>query len=138
MSSVNFQLNKMNIYGVAILAACYVTGQLFGEGLGKILGIDANVGGVGFAMLLLIFLTNWMQKRGFLALETERGIGFWSNMYIPVIIAMSATQNVKAALSGGLLAIMAGIIPTAIAFAMIPLLSKFFKPNSEDIPSEKY
>ena len=119
----------MNIYGVAILAACYTTGQLFGEGLGKLLGIDANVGGVGFAMLLLILLTNWMQKRGFLNIETERGIGFWSNMYIPVIVAMSATQNVTAAMTGGMLAILAGIIPTAVAFAMIPLLSKLFTPR---------
>lgn len=122
----------MTIYGVAILAACYTTGQLFGEGLGKMMGIDANVGGVGFAMLLLILLTNWMQKRGFLNLETERGVGFWSNMYIPVIVAMSATQNVAAALSGGMLAILAGIIPTAVAFAMIPLLSKLFRPKNTE------
>ena len=122
----------MTIYGVAILAACYVTGQLFGEGLGKMLGIDANVGGVGFAMLLLIVLTDWMQKRGVFAIETERGVGFWSNMYIPVIVAMSATQNVTAAMSGGILAILAGIIPTAVAFAMIPLLSKLFTPKNTE------
>ena len=124
----------MTIYGVAILAACYVTGQLFGEGLGKILGIDANVGGVGFAMLLLILLTNWMQKRQMLPIETERGVGFWSNMYIPVIVAMSATQNVSVAMSGGMLAVLAGIIPTAVAFAMIPLLSKLFtSKNTEGV-----
>ena len=124
----------MTIYGVAILAACYVTGQLFGEGLGKILGIDANVGGVGFAMLLLILLTNWMQKRQMLPIETERGVGFWSNMYIPVIVAMSATQNVSVAMSGGMLAVLAGIIPTAVAFAMIPLLSKLFTlKNTEGV-----
>lgn len=124
----------MTIYGVAILAACYVTGQLFGEGLGKILGIDANVGGVGFAMLLLILLTNWMQKRQMLPIETERGVGFWSNMYIPVIVAMSATQNVRVAMSGGMLAVLVGIIPTAVAFAMIPLLSKLFtSKNTEGV-----
>ena len=124
----------MTIYGVAILAACYVTGQLFGEGLGKILGIDANVGGVGFAMLLLILLTNWMQKRQMLPIETERGVGFWSNMYIPVIVAMSATQNVRVAMSGGMLAVLVGIIPTAVAFAMIPLLSKLFTlKNTEGV-----
>lgn len=122
----------MNIYGVALLAACYITGQLFGEGLGKILGIEANVGGVGFAMLLLILLTNWMQKRGYFTADTERGVGFWNNMYIPVIVAMSATQNVTAAMAGGLLAILAGIIPTAVAFAMIPLLSKLFTPKNTE------
>ena len=42
----------MTIYGVALLAFCYVTGQIFGEFLGKTLGVEANVGGVGFANTL--------------------------------------------------------------------------------------
>lgn len=126
----------MTIYGVAVLAACYITGQLFGEGLGKLLGIDANVGGVGFAMLLLILLSTWMIKKGFLNPETEAGVNFWNKMYIPVIIAMSATQNVTAALLGGMLAILAGVIPTAIAFLLIPGLSKFFKTGSVETASE--
>ena len=120
----------MTIYGVAILAACYIIGQLFGEGLGQLLGIEANVGGVGFAMLLLILVSNFMLKRGYLKPQTEGGIGFWSQMYIPVIVAMSATQNVAVAISGGLLAILAGIIPTMIALSMIPVLAKFFKPKT--------
>ena len=117
----------MTIYGVALLAVCYIIGQLFGENLGKILGIDTNVGGVGFAMLILIVLSDWLSKKGFMKPETESGISFWNQMYIPIIVAMAATQNVAAAISGGLLAILAGIIPTAIAFAMIPVLSHFFK-----------
>ena len=35
----------MLIRGVALLAACYVIGQLIGETLGRLLRIDANVGG---------------------------------------------------------------------------------------------
>ena len=120
----------MTIYGVALLAACYITGQLFGEGLGKLLGIDANVGGVGFAMLLLILLSNRMIKKGFLKSETESGVNFWSQMYIPVIIAMSAIQNVTTAVLSGMLAILAGIIPTVIAFLLIPGLSRFFKTGT--------
>ncbi len=46
----------MIIYGVGILAFCYVVGQIFGEFIGKLIGVDANVGGVGFAMILLIQL----------------------------------------------------------------------------------
>ena len=120
----------MTIYGVALLAVCYIVGQLFGENLGKLLGIDANVGGVGFAMLMLILLSDWLSKRGFMKPETESGISFWNQMYIPIIVAMAATQNVAAAVSGGLLAIAAGIIPTAIAFSLIPVLSKYFKSKN--------
>jgi malonate transporter MadL subunit len=122
----------MTIYGVTLLAACYIIGQLFGEGLGKMLGIEANVGGVGFAMLLLILISNWPQKRGFMASETEKGVNFWSQMYIPVIVAMSATQNVNAAIKGGMVAVLAGIIPTVIAFATIPLIAKLFKNPTQN------
>ena len=44
----------MVIYGVALLAFCYITGVYIGDVLGAVLGVKANVGGVGFAMLLLI------------------------------------------------------------------------------------
>jgi malonate transporter MadL subunit len=53
-------------------------------------------------------------------------------MYIPVIVAMSATQNVNAAISGGFVAVLAGIIPTAVAFATIPLIAKLFKNPTSD------
>ena len=39
----------------------------------------------------------------------EKGISFWKEMYIPVVIAMSASQNVVGALSGGALVIVAGV-----------------------------
>jgi malonate transporter MadL subunit len=128
----------MTIYGVALLAACYVVGQLVGEFLGKMLGIDANVGGVGFAMLLLIFLNDWFSKKSLLTPDalakhqaTEGGISFWSQMYIPVIVAMSATQNVQKALSSGFVALFAGIVPVLICAAMIPLLAKLTKTQKE-------
>lgn len=122
----------MTIYGVALLAICYIVGQLFGEGLGKMLGIEANVGGVGFAMLMLILLSDWLSKRGLMKPETESGIGFWNQMYIPIIVAMAATQNVVAALSGGFLAVLVGIIPTGIAIALIPVLARYFKPKNTE------
>lgn len=116
----------MTIYGVALLSACFIAGQLVGEALGHLIGIESNVGGVGFAMLLLILVSHWMIKKGYLQPETEKGVQFWSQMYIPVIVAMSAIQNVNAAVSSSYIAILAGIIPSAIAFAAIPLLSKLF------------
>jgi malonate transporter MadL subunit len=117
----------MIIYGVAILAFCYVIGQLFGEFLGKAIGIDANVGGVGFAMLLLIILSDWFNKKGFLDRNTENGIMFWNQMYIPIVVAMSATQNVRVAVSSGFIAVLAGLVPIVICAITIPILAKLSK-----------
>lgn len=114
----------MKIYGVAILAACFLVGQLFGELLGRLLGMDSNVGGVGFAMFLLMIFGHSLKKRGFMTEKPERGILFWSAMYIPVVVAMSATQNVKGALTGGWVAIFVGVIGTAVSFLCIPLIVK--------------
>ena len=122
----------MLVYGVAVLAGCFITGQIIGEVLGRLLGIDANVGGVGFAMLLLILVNQWMHKRKLFSAEMEKGVMFWSNMYIPVIVAMAAIQNVKAAVSSGMIAILAGIIPTVICFMLIPVITRMSKNKNID------
>ena len=114
----------MKIYGVAVLAVCFLLGQLTGELLGNLIGIDGNIGGVGFAMLLLILVSTLLTKKGWLNDTSEKGIAFWSAMYLPVVIAMSASQNVKAALSGGWAAVIIGIIGTGISFLVIPLIAK--------------
>jgi malonate transporter MadL subunit len=114
----------MKIYGVAILAACFLVGQIIGEFLGVRLGFDGNIGGVGFAMLFLIILGDWMKKKGFLNDESEQGIFYWSAMYIPVVVAMSSIQNVQAALSGGWVALLVGVIGTGLSFLLVPLLAK--------------
>ena len=114
----------MTIYGVGILAACFLAGQLLGETLGRIIGIDANIGGVAFAMILLILTNDKLSSKNLLPLATQQGVLFWTAMYIPVIVAMSATQNVTAAFSGGFMAIVAGTIPTAAMFFIVPLLAR--------------
>ena len=48
----------MVLYGVAALALCMLAGTLLGELLGVALGIDANVGGVGFAMIVLSLIVS--------------------------------------------------------------------------------
>lgn len=117
----------MLVYGVAVLAGCFIAGQLIGEVLGRILHIDANVGGVGFAMMLLIIINQWMHRMKWMTPEMESGVNFWNKMYIPVIVAMSAIQNVKAAFSSGFVAILAGIVPTVICFLMIPMIARIGK-----------
>ena len=120
----------MKIYGVGILAACFLIGHIFGDYLGKIFHLTGNLGGVGFAMLILVVGNDYFKKKKLIPAETENGILFWSTMYIPVVVAMSATQNVKAALSGGWVAILVGIFATIACYLLIPVFSKFSKKNT--------
>lgn len=113
----------MKIYGVAILAGCFLAGKLIGDFLGILLSIDGNVGGVGFAMALLIYINTRWQNYLAVSTQTAGGVLFWSAMYIPIVVAMSATQNVRAALSGGWIAILAGVGGTLACFMLVPVLS---------------
>ncbi len=126
----------MIVYGVALLAFCMLFGTVTGDLLGIALGVEANVGGVGIAMLLLILLTNLSPKKFSLKPLTESGIGFWSAMYIPIVVAMAAKQNVIAAVSSGWLAVIAGVAAVVVSFALIPLLSSIGE-KSEPLPQEK-
>lgn len=113
----------MVIYGVAILAGCYLVGMFCGELIGTLMGIDSNVGGVGIAMLLLIIVVDKLHKNGKISKPAQSGLAFWNAMYIPIVIAMAASQNVLGALTGGPLAIIAGIAVVAVSWAVVPLLS---------------
>lgn len=115
----------MVIYGVALLSFCMLTGVFVGDLLGEAMGVQANVGGVGIAMLLLLLLSNLNSREFTLGPITQQGVGFWSAMYIPIVVAMAARQNVLAALSGGWMAIIAGIAAVAASFALIPMLAHF-------------
>ena len=122
----------MMIYGVALLSTCMLVGVFVGDLLGQVIGVQANVGGVGIAMLLLILLSNLSHHRFHLKPMTEAGIGFWSAMYIPIVVAMAAKQNVIAAVSSGWMAVIAGIAAVAASFAMIPILARIGK-RSRDV-----
>ena len=115
----------MIVYGVALLSFCMLFGVYAGNLLGELLGVNANVGGVGIAMLLLIVLSNLSNKKFHLSSASESGIYFWSAMYIPIVVAMAAKQNVIAAVSSGWLAVIAGVLAVAVSFAVIPLMSRF-------------
>ena len=114
----------MIIYGVALLGVCLLLGVFLGELLGQIIGVKANVGGVGISMLLLIFLSHWRPIKEKLADGAASGVLFWNAMYIPIVVAMAAKQNVVGALSGGWLAILAGVAAVVLSFALVPILSK--------------
>jgi len=125
----------MKIYGVAMLAFCFLAGKLAGHLLGSSIDINGDVGGVGFAMILLMVVNTYFRNKGWLPVETESGILFWTSMYIPIVIAMAATQHVKAALAGGPLAILAGTIVTLTGFILVPLISRIGKKKEEKVHS---
>ncbi len=120
----------MVVYGVALLSFCMLAGVFLGDLLGAAMGVEANVGGVGIAMLLLIVLAN-LGPRLRLRPLTKSGVTFWSAMYIPIVVAMAMRQNVTAALSGGWMAITAGVAAVAAGFAMIPVLARLDKGKPE-------
>ncbi len=122
----------MIVYGVALLSFCMLLGTYAGNLLGGLLGVEANVGGVGIAMLLLILLSNLSSKKFRLNAVSESGIYFWSAMYIPIVVAMAAKQNVLAALSSGWLAVIAGALAVAVSFAAIPLISRLGVDDNTD------
>ncbi|WP_049064752.1 malonate transporter subunit MadL [Acinetobacter seifertii] len=99
----------MIIYGTAILAICHLLGDYLGNTLGMVLGVKANVGGFAISMILLILSKELLARKGYLPQVTQFGVLYWSGMYIPIVVAMSAGQNVVAALSGGMLGLIVSI-----------------------------
>ncbi|WPO97799.1 malonate transporter subunit MadL [Pseudomonas sp. HR96] len=124
----------MIIYGVALLAICTLAGSILGDLLGVLLGVKSNVGGVGIAMILLICARLWMHKRGGMSRECEMGVGFWGALYIPVVVAMAAQQNVVGALHGGPMALLAAAGAVVICGCTIALISRTHR--GEPLPAE--
>ncbi len=113
------------IYGVALLAGCMFVGSFVGNLLGLVTGLNSDIGGVGFAMILLLLVTNSPKATKILPETYTKGINFWKEMYIPVTIAMSASQNVVSALNGGVLALVLGVGVVLLMLSIIPLFNKF-------------
>ncbi len=126
----------MKIYGVALLSACYLLGKFLGGLLGSWLGIGGDIGGVGFAMMLLMASAWYFRKKEWLLPESEKGIAFWSAMYIPIIVAMAASLNVKAAFGGGWVAVLAGGVATLAGFILVPVLSGKGQDDEHQKPGE--
>jgi malonate transporter MadL subunit len=116
------------IYGTALLAVCHLLGIFLGDLLGTLLGVKTNVGGVGIAMILLILARLWLHKRGLMPQTTEMGVGFWGAMYIPVVVAMAATQNVIAALRGGPVALLAAFGSVLVCAVFVSLINRTERP----------
>jgi malonate transporter MadL subunit len=129
----------MAIYGTALLSICLLVGLGVGRILGWAVGLDKNIGGVGIAMLLLILLCDRLQQSGRIKPPTEQGVLFWSSIYIPIVVAMAASQNVLAAVTGGWVAIVAGVLAVVACFALVPVISRLGgeDPVPGETPSEE-
>ncbi|MDP9607601.1 UNVERIFIED_ORG: malonate transporter MadL subunit [Variovorax paradoxus] len=114
----------MIIFGTALLAVCHLLGIFIGDLLGQALGVKTNVGGVGIAMLLLIFARLYMQKNDKLPKLTELGVEYWGAMYIPVVVAMAAQQDMVAALRGGPAALLSALAAVAVCAIVIAAINR--------------
>ncbi|MEZ4703372.1 MAG: malonate transporter subunit MadL [Rhodothermales bacterium] len=121
----------MVIYGTALLSLSLLAGMLAGEVLGWLIGVDANVGGVGIAMLLLIVGTDRLRAAGRMMPASEQGILFWSAIYIPIVVAMAASQNVVKAVNGGVAAVAAGVLVVVVCFALVPVIARIGRAEGE-------
>ena len=122
----------MIVYGVAVLSGCLILGMLLGESIGVALNVDANVGGVGIAMIFLVLASNSEKFKSLADGAAGNGIKFWSAMYIPIVVAMAARQDVAGATEGGLLALVAGVAAVTVSFALVPVLSRIGNNSSTD------
>ncbi len=114
----------MPIYGTALLSFCLLTGLTVGRMIGSALGVDADIGGVGLAMILLVLGCDRLHQRGLMTPPTESGIVFWGQMYVPIVVAMAASQNVLGALSGGIMAAVAGLSAVGLSFVLVAVMAK--------------
>src|SRR5471032_27692 len=121
----------MIIYGTALLALCHLLGIFLGDLLGQLMGVKTNVGGVGIAMLLLIFARLYMQHKQLMPALTEAGVEYWGAMYIPVVVAMAAQQDVVSALRGGHLALLSALGAVAVCAVVISLINRM--ERTEDL-----
>src|SRR5258705_1974068 len=125
----------MAIYGVALLAICTLLGALLGDILGVGLGVKTNVGGVGIAMILLMAARVWLMRKGVLTHGLKLGIEFWAALYIPIVVAMAAIQNVVAAVSGGPVMLIAGGGGVVVCFSATAFLIRFSLPPAPRLNS---
>lgn len=112
------------IYSLVTLALCMLLGKYIGTCFGTLVGIHADVGGVGFAILLLLFVTNCKKFTFTQNPDFIQGMNFWRKMYIPVVVAMAASQNVYRMLNSGMVAIVGGAAAVAFPFLLLYILHK--------------
>jgi malonate transporter MadL subunit len=126
----------MTIFGVALLAVCTLIGALLGDLLGMALHVKSNVGGVGIAMILLILVRAFLQKRGALSHPMKLGVEFWASLYIPIVVAMASTQNVAGAVRGGPVVVTAALGSVLLCWLAMAVIGRLGQADSEAVAPE--
>ncbi len=126
----------MIIYGTALLAVCHLLGIILGDLLGRALGVQTNVGGVGIAMLLLIGTRIYLHRHGRLCATSESGVHYWGALYIPVVVAMAMQQNVVAALRSGPVALIAAVGSVILCGLFVSFINRL-EPDPEQSTDER-
>jgi malonate transporter MadL subunit len=76
------------------------------------------------AMILLIAARVWLTNRKLWTVGVNQGVMLWASLYIPIVIAMAAQQDVAAAVSGGPMVLIGGIGVVCLCFAMVALIGR--------------
>jgi malonate transporter MadL subunit len=63
---------------------------------------------------------------------TERGIAFWAALYIPVVVAMAATQNVLVAFKSGMVAVLGAAGSVVVCACVISLFNRIIERRGVD------
>jgi malonate transporter MadL subunit len=85
--------------------------------------------------MLLIFARIYMQKKDMLPKLSELGVEYWGAMYIPVVVAMAAQQDMVSALRGGPVALLSAIGAVAACAVVIAAINRTERPEHEPAPS---
>jgi malonate transporter MadL subunit len=90
------------------------------------LGLPAmGIPGSGWATC---FARIYMAKKDILPKLTELGVEYWGAMYIPVVVAMAAQQDVVAALRGGPVALLSAVGAAALCACVIAFINRTERP----------
>lgn len=120
----------MPIYGTALLSLCLLTGLTVGRLIGAALGVDADIGGVGIAMILLIVGCDALQRRGPMKAPTERH-RFGARCICP---SWSRWQRARMCSEHfrAVMAIVAGLAAVAASFVLVAVLAKSGSKEEKD------
>ncbi len=119
-------------FGTVLIALSLLAGTALGSILGSLFNLDTEVGSVGFGILIFLFLISVLKSTRHFSPDLEKGILFWKQLYIPIVIAMASTQDVFSAMSKGGIAIACGAAPVLLTIAIMFLLRERLESHEAD------